>query len=361
MSILGDKMQQTAGDNAVQIQGQTINVGMSYADVKDLCTSLIRSEIASYEQRANQIAQNRFDDIMAKLLKALSQIDEKYRMRFQEPAIQFAANETFKEFIRSGKEELSDDLIDLMIERIKVDEHTTKQALIDEARQIIPKLTTSSIAVLALLTFSKLIFVRNRQEFEKILQLMIPLVNELGSPQSLDIAYLEQVRCGHSFPSMLTKKGFIETMLHSYSPIFKHPITIEQFNQIATETGINQRDSQLFMRIVSLFETNGNLMTMNISTISDELFSTNKQDMADSLKLIVEKMPSYTKDEVKQFFIDLASNWQNVIALFNRLDIRSFTVSPVGYYIGCRKLSKLFGEEVPIETFFDNKTSHSKS
>ena len=35
MSILGDKMQQTAGENSLQVQGNTVNIGMSYADVKD--------------------------------------------------------------------------------------------------------------------------------------------------------------------------------------------------------------------------------------------------------------------------------------------------------------------------------------
>ena len=106
MSLLGNKIQQTVGDHALQIQGQNVNVGMSYADVKDLCTTLIKSEIASYEQMAYSVAQERFERIISKLLEALSQIDEQYRIRFQEPSIQFAAQESFKEFIRSGKEEL---------------------------------------------------------------------------------------------------------------------------------------------------------------------------------------------------------------------------------------------------------------
>lgn len=85
MSILGDKMRQTAGNNSLQVQDQNVNIGMSYADVKDLCTTLIRSELATYEQKASIVANERFDSIMNKLLDALAHIDEKYRERFQEP------------------------------------------------------------------------------------------------------------------------------------------------------------------------------------------------------------------------------------------------------------------------------------
>ena len=347
-------MQQTAGDNSLQIQGENVHVGMSYADVKDLCTTLIRSEIASYEQKANSVAQERFESIMSKLLEALSKIDEQYRMRFQEPSIQFAAQETFKEYIRSGKEELSDDLIDLMIERIKVDEHTTKQALIDEARQILPKLSTSAIAILAILALSKLLILRNRGAFIENMRSLTPLVKEIGTPRSLDIAYLEQVRCGQVLSFISSFKAFSERMLEAYLPVFTHSITVDQFNKIASELGLNLERPQLLVNILSLFETKDNLMTLNISVLSEDMFLSNKEEIVNVLRQFVEKMTKYTKEEVEQFFLEIDNQWQNVIDLFNRKDIRSFMVSPVGYYIGSRKLCKVLGEEIPIGLFFND-------
>ena len=239
-----------------------------------------------------------------------------------------------------------------MIERIKVDEHTTKQALIDEARQILPKLSTSAIAILAFLAFTKLILLRNRREFIEKIKSLTPLVIELGTPAILDIAYLEQVRCGQSLSFVSSFKDFAETMSETYSPVFTHPITLDQFNQISGELGLNQHSPQLIMSIHSLFETKGSLMTLNFSSLSEDMFKNNKKEIVDVLHPFVEKMTKYTKEEVEQFFLALDTQWQSVIDLFKRKDIKSFMLSPVGCYIGTRKLCKVLGEDIPIELFF---------
>lgn len=354
MSILGDKMQQTAGENSLQVQGNTVNIGMSYADVKDLCTTLIMSELASYEQRANELARNRFDSIMDKLLEALAQIDDKYRMRFQEPAIQFAASETFKEYIRSGNDELSDDLIDLMIERIMVDEHTTKQALIDEARQILPKLSPTTIAVLAILSFSKIILIRKKADFIEKLKSLSPILKDLGKPERMEIAYLEQVRCGQMLSFVNSFGDFIDAMMKTYAPVFSHSITIDDFNKYAGEICTNVGDNTLFLSLITLFETKGTSMSMNISVISEDMFLAKKTELHNALNEMMNRLPKYTKEEVCNFFLGIDPNWQNAIDLFNRKDIRSFIVSPVGYYIGTRKLTKILGEEIPISLFYSD-------
>lgn len=354
MSILGDKMRQTAGNNSLQVQGQNVNIGMSYADVKDLCTTLIRSELATYEQKASIVANERFDSIMNKLLDALAHIDEKYRERFQEPAIQFAANETFSEYIRSGKEELSDDLIDLMIERIKVDEYSTKQSLIDEARQILPKLSSSSVAVLAILAFCKLILIRKKTDFIVKLRLLSPILQELGKPQSMDIAYLEQARCGQSLSFINSFSNFVDEMMKTYSPVFTHSISIDEFNRIVKEVCANLGDQSLFLPLITLFETKGDRMSLNISVVSENMFSTKKEELLNATNQIIKHLPKYTMAEAQQFFIEIDPNWQNVVDLFQRKDIQSFIVSPVGYYIGTRKLTKLLGEEVSIGLFYQN-------
>lgn len=354
MSLLGNRMKQSAGDNAQQIQGQTVLVGMSYADVKDLCTTLIQSELALYAQAANAEAQKRFDTILDKLIDALTKIDEKYRSRFQEPAIQFAANETFKEFIRSGKEELSDDLIDLMIERIRVEEHTTKQALIDEARQILPKLSSVTISILAILTFSKLIINNKKSKFIAYMQKLSPLLLQVGNPQSMDIAYLEQIRCGQVLSFISASSEFTEMMQKNYSPMFSHPILIDDFNRTMAENGWNNEDMSIALTMLALFETKGNQLIFNYSTLSKETFTTRQQEFLEASNKLLSLARKYTKEEVKQFFLDIDPNWINAIKLFNRNDIKSFIVSPVGYYIGSRKLSKTLGEEIPFSLFYKN-------
>ena len=79
-----------------------------------------------------------------------------------------------------------------------------------------------------------------------------------------------------------------------------------------------------------------------------------KTELHNALNEMMNRLPKYTKEEVCNFFLGIDPNWQNAIDLFNRKDIRSFIVSPVGYYIGTRKLTKILGEEIPISLFYSD-------
>lgn len=347
-------MKQIGGDNSQQIQAATVNVGMSYTEVKDLCQTLVQSELAMYKQDAYVEAEKRFNAISDNLLERMTTLEDSTRQRFQEPAIQFAVNETMKEYIRSGKPELCDDLIDLMIDRLKVDEHTTKQSLIDEARQILPKLSSSTVAVLALLVFAKLVFFRDRDKFNEIVEKLTPLVTELGTPQSMDIAYLEQARCGQSLSFVSSNKSFLEMMRNTYNVLFTHAISLDVYNQFMQENGLTQGDKlPLMLAMTSLFETKGQSLIYKYTTFSKDNFAGSvKEDLIRYFSLLRDKIPSYSDDEIIQYFIGKSPNWRNVISLFDRADIKSFMLSPIGVYIGTRKLSRVLGEDVPISIFY---------
>lgn len=351
-SLINGKMKQIAGDNSHQIQAQTVNIGMSYTEVKNLCQDLIQSELDTYKQDAFVEAEKRFNKISDRLLERLSQLEDSTRQRFQEPSIQFAVNETMKEYIRSGKEELGDDLIDLMIERLKVEEHTTKQSLIDEARQILPKLSNSAVAVLAMLTFVKLIFHRERTEFVRILEKLTSLAGELGTPQSLDIAYLEQARCGQSLSFVTSNKNFVEEMKNTYDVLFSHPVSLEEFNQFMREYGINQEEkTPILLAILIFFDTKAQGMIYKYSTFPESRI---KDEIKKYMNLLKDRLSLYSEEEVRAYFLGISPMWQNVINLFERKDIKSFMLSPVGMYIGTRKLSRVLGEEVSIDIFYKN-------
>lgn len=45
-------------------------------------------------------------------------------------------------------------------------------------------------------------------------------------------------------------------------------------------------------------------------------------------------------------------NWVMFFNKFNKDDIKNFTLSPVGSYIGTRKLSKILGQDIPLSVFY---------
>lgn len=338
-------------------QGQIhIHQGMNSDEVRALCLDLVQKELALYKQQASDESMRRFNLLMEKFLDLLAEMNELKRQKLQEPAIQFAINETFKEYIKSGNEELGDDLMDLMIERMEVDEHTTKQLLIDEARQILPKLSVSTISLICIITFSQLIIPRDNVVFIEMLHKLSPILSRLEGLSGFDVAYLEQVRCGQSLSIFDSGKNFEQRMLSSYNLLFLHPISIDQFNSFVKKHGYNQGEvSDVIMFIHALMDTRGQQMCFNKNSFRNEqIIGNNKDEIIQALTFLTKEMTPFNEDEVKQFFLNIDKNWHVVSNIFNRGDIKNFVLSPVGSYIGLRRLSKMFRDNIPLSVFYQD-------
>jgi hypothetical protein len=111
--------------------------------------------------------------------------------------------------------------------------------------------------------------------------------------------------------------------------------------------------------ILSLFgyiKDNKSLETIpRQQSINGHVYSIINQDDINS---IISDYKSYTRafteDEIKNYFIDIDNNWQYVFQLFNQNHIQNLRLTPVGVFIGIRQLSKICGEPIPIELFFQS-------
>ncbi len=333
--------------------------GMNCMDVCRLCHDIFRSEFALYTQWASVEADERLQKFLDKFIACIKQLSDGSLQRFQEPAIQFALHETMKEYIRSGKEELDDDLIDLLIERLQVEEYSAKQALIDEARQVLPKLSSSSVAVLAMLAFVRIVMSKTRPAYINVLGKLSPMLGQLRTLHGIDIACLEQARCGQTLPGIVSNNSFIATIKKEYDVFFTHPITIDTFNQFVCDHQQSIGNSaQVYTTLAALFECKGNQLQYQYSVKPDRLVQCpepEKSQIIDVSHQLIPLLKPYSDDEIRQFFLGIAPHWQYVFNLFERQDIKFFKLSPVGTYIGTRKLSRLLGEEISIELYFGDR------
>lgn len=343
-------------DNSPNTQSGQIHIhqGMNFDEVRALCLDLVQKELALYKQQAMVESMRRFNELMDKFLDQFSRINDNKRQRLQEPAIQNALNETFKEYVKSGKEELGDDLIDLMIERVEVEEHTTSQSIIDEVRQILPKLSSSTVSLISLLTFSQLILTRKTDVFMDMLHKLSPMIKHLQDIHPIDVAYLEQIGCGQSLSFVGFGKNFEQRMLSGYNLLFYHPISIDQFYEIMAKYGYNQGD-KLFVSLAlnSLMDVKDNQLHFKFNSYREDLMVGKKKlEISQALSNLLKEMRVFDEKEVRQFFLDINPNWIVVLDKFNNEDIKNFTLSPVGSYIGTRKLSNIFSENIPLSVFY---------
>lgn len=360
MSMLTNNKQEIADvDNSVVNQAQgdiIIHNGITVETAMDICKYVVKSELAIYTQQAEETAYKRWKDISEKTIDRISSLKQELLQRFNEPAIQMALNETFKSHITTGDEELEEDLIDLLIERLNVQDRTTEQAIIDEARSIIPKLSPAAIALLTVLVFSKLIFPYNKSKYEELIIKLSPVISRIQNITVLDTEYLKQVGCGSGNHMMVVNSSFEQTLMKDYELIFREPITLEDFNKIQQK--YSSGDLNKFRVILSLFDTIGNKMLFKIpkqESINEHIYTMlNKA----SITAIIDEYKTYarplTEEEIRAYFAGIDTNWRNVFELLKQRHVQRLQLTPVGFYIGIRQLSKICGEPIPMELFFQS-------
>ena len=321
------------------------------------CKYVVKAELAVYTQDARVEAEKRLSEISEKTIDRITSLKEDLLYRFKEPAIQMALNETFKNHIASGNEELGENLIDLLIERLRVQERTTEQSIIDEARNIIPKLSSNTVSLLAIMVFSKLIFPYNKKQYDDLLLKLAPLAERLKNISSLDIAHLKQVGCGYGISGFHVVEPLEKYLLSDYDLFFRHNISLNELNDILQKypqlmIGSHHTDLPY---IIGLFSIEGQYVSFNVGntkTVTEAFNQANKDQLIPLFEDLKNKAIPFTEDEVRYYHIQKDARWQFAFEVFKNEQITTFQLNPVGVYIGIRQLTKICGMSIPMSLFY---------
>lgn len=358
-----NKQTQSAGDNSTQTIANTVNnnYGIQVADVIPIVHGLVKAELEIYQQEAEFNAQIRFNEFTKSLESTIERKVADKVDRFAEPAMQFATRQATIGYIKSGDLEQKDSLIDLLVERINTYERTSMQLLIDEAIQILPRLSTKCIAILTLLTYSSLKMTGFISGLTTWIKNMTPILAKVSEVQSIDVEYLVQTGCLTSILGFHREANWLQSNIQSYPLLFSHYDNREAAEQFKTKYGIQSKHGALEFNgnytaetLVSLlsiveFKEDGTI----IPTILDkEFFAELSNDLSpfesSDLMSLIEHRTSMTIEEVTNFYKQSDPKWENAITLLvNKLS--GYNLTLVGKYIGLRQLSKLSGKEIPIE------------
>jgi hypothetical protein len=351
------KIESVNQSTIVQAKGDINFNGITAETAMEICKYVVKAELAVYTQDARVEAEKRLSDISEKTIDRITSLKEDLLYRFKEPAIQMALNETFKNHIASGNEELGENLIDLLIERLKVQERTTEQSIIDEARNIIPKLPSNTVSLLAIMVFSKLIFPYNKKQYDDLLLKLAPLAERLKNISSLDIAHLKQVGCGYGISAFHVVEPLEKHLLSNYDLFFRHNILLNELNDIFQrypQLITNSLHTDLLYIMVLLF-TEGQYASFNIGstkTVTVSFNQANKDHLIPLFEDLKNKAIPFTEDEVRYYHIQKDSRWQFAFEIFKNEQITTFQLNPVGTYIGIRQLTKICERPIPMSLFY---------
>lgn len=358
--ITGSMVNQAGGNVVVN------NYGMSPTEVISIVRELVSSDMAVYRRQAERTAQDRFEEFSSKLEGRIEEKISDRLSRFNEPSMQLATRDAALGYIRNGNLYEAEALIDLLIERVLVEEHTTGQKLIDQAIRILPNLSNECLALITLIAFSNLQRSGSKSVYAKWIECMNPVIDILPKVNGLDIAYLMQAECAALMPNLSRLPSFVSKQMKSADLFFRHPAS-EKFSEYVKERyqidfvdgditvgkGYNEQE---IIDFISTFMFNESQRFFCLRTASSEvreiLTKKNMTMLMEDLNVFLRESKPFTEEEIKDVFISVNPNWKTAFELLERADMRSTYLTPVGNYIACRQITALSGKNVDLGLFY---------
>lgn len=330
------------GATAIQAGGnvQVTQVGLSYSDARDVALDVFRANFYQLSGPAMETARARAEEITEDFLKKLQQENPGGFGKAQDPDFQHALFTTQKEYARSGDKDLSDLLVDLLVDRSKQDHRDILQIVLNESLATAPKLTDTQLAALAvmfLFRYTQHYGIGNHQKLGEyfdshVLPFASKLVKNLSCYQHLEFTGCGSIQMGEiSLEEVFTQiypgqflKGFDQ------SEIVNREISV----------GL---DSRVFIPCLN------DGTKLQVRANNKEILEKNLTDWGiagdDRTKIIsLFDVNLMTHIEIKEKCIFIRPYMQQVFDTWSSSNMKCFSLTSVGMAIGHANIKRLVGE-----------------
>ncbi len=212
-----------------QEQTIVINQGITYKDAKNIAVDVFKSNYPELSEKAAPTARQRAEELIDDFLTKIQERKPEAINSMEDPGMQYAIFTAQKEYAKTGDKDLSDMLVDILVDRAAQQERNLKQIVLDESLSIVPKLTISQLDTLTLIFILK--YLRNFQVInipnlkDYLNEYIAPFTANLSKELSL-YQHLEFAGCGSI---SLGFKYIEDIFLEMYKGIFCKGFTKEQF------------------------------------------------------------------------------------------------------------------------------------
>lgn len=328
-------------------KGTVINYGMSYTEVKDLCQELISSEVGRLTQEAAADFHRQLEVFEKKFYEKLAAMKTQENIdRLRKPAMQLCLHETILSSMKTADEQTKEQLQEMLIERLNVDENTTDMAIIEDAIEKASRISKPLMALMVALQFRTYIMGSLKQALDYSFKQLGELFASLDELTYLDIAYGNQLQCLIDLP-VFNKVSSYEDMLHrNYDLYFRHAIKYGDFKvfrdahpeimhevKLGNLTGFSIINIDQSRPDVKEEDQEVRIMAASSDVIRGKLKEQEKEYMLPAFELLLEQMPKFTKQEMKDYLVGLNSGWASLFRALDKFKVNNMQLTPVGNYL----------------------------
>lgn len=343
---------QTAGENSknLNVMGD-YHEGLSYKDARQVALDVFKANSSVYTEIAKKTIDERVvnitDDIFTMIYSELPDTVEK----LVEPAVQDTLLKIQKEYAKNDDPALKERLIALLKNRLKADEKDMETIVLDEALEIVPKLTGIQLNILSLhLTVLRILHheVTNRDTFFHMLTSKILLFYSNRMSKTIEYAHLQYLGCTGILSEGSTYKPIEEIFRNRYAGLFSRGFSREEFYEYM---GIEIQEFQQLITTCQIDKEKYQFNAMNENVLKYSITQSGKQEYE-------EKLLQYYKEhimEVKEIKDDISSHVQGFEELADfwkkTSEFKSMNLTSVGIEIGLLNYNLQTGSKIQWKDF----------
>ena len=351
--MLNKNQDQQVSGSGIAVQGggdvniEVTNNGLSYTDVraiaKDQALIVFKENFPKFQGEAMKLATERGAAITEEFFKKLQMENPDGINQAGSPDFQDALFTVQKEYAKAGDEELGQLLVDLLVDRTKEPTRTTLQIVLNESLHVAPKLTSTHLAILAvvfILKYTKLQFVENIDSLNQYLTKHILhfansdlLPNKEGAFQ-----HLQYTGCGSVSMGSISLEQLFRT---HYGGLFNHGF--EESRLLELGITISSKDSIMFMPCLN------DLTKLQVKAASMEYLRTfldiknTSIDQKQKMELLFQEN-MFSDEEIKRRVISFSPFMDSIFNAWSYTKLQSFELTSVGIAIGYANIKRISGE-----------------
>ena len=328
-----DIHKQNGGDNSQNIQvNGNLTCGITYSEARQIALDVFNANCQTMMREAARISEIRANEIVDEFIKRLFEEHPELSYRLQEPSIQYSTFSVIKNYVKTGDVELKERLLKILMHRMEAKDRSMEQIVLDEAIEILPKLTQDLINILSLV-FSAVYVRHNINNLDTFNDFINNKLMVFYPDQTSDAIYahLQYTGCCTLLSEGATYKAFPSIIKNRYSGLFNKGFSKELLEQTLSAnyeqispivTNCQQNKTLLQFNAMDESVLNSVIREHNLGHPSNKIIQLNKQtEMSD------EEIASFlcsTNSKMKAF----VEEWKG-----QRSSLKSIALTSVGYAI----------------------------
>ena len=356
--MLNKPKAQSAGEGAAAIQAggsannavinQTNNYGMTVDDVRAVAQDAFRADFVQLLGQAGDIAEARANRVVERYLDRLQAENPAGLSQANTPDFRYALFTAQKAQARSGDENLEELLVELLIERSRESQRNLQQIVLNEALEVVSRLTDEQIAALTISFIIRRTVNNTIFAFPNFLAAMDEQVQPFIKQGKLSVAsfsHLAFTGCG------VVEMGQIslsDCFIHTYPELWQSPFhnddpVVQQLNPAARQFIIPSMHAPGMLEVFGgVKETSAR---MRESLLPDPMLRAPLDQLL--------SRPRLSPDQVKERCIVARPYMTELFDLWNDTSMKHFNPSSVGIAIAHANLIRRVPNFGPLSVWIN--------